>query len=78
MVVFEVFVEGIRFNSVFDIGFMDSESVNRIMSTFPEIEQVKTLSKHVLAAHPIILAENLLTVNRILKLTCVKRSILKM
>ena len=37
MVVFEVFVEGIRFNSVFDIGFMDSESVNRIMSTFPEI-----------------------------------------
>ena len=37
MVVFEVFVEGIRFNSVFDIGFMDSESINRIMSTFPKI-----------------------------------------
>ena len=37
MVVFEVFVEGIRFNSVFDIGFMDSKSINRIMSTFPKI-----------------------------------------
>ena len=37
MVVFEVFVEGISFNSVFDIGFMEPESINRIISTFPVI-----------------------------------------
>ena len=38
MVVFEVFVEGISFNSVFDIGFMEPESINRIiLSTFPVI-----------------------------------------